>query len=166
MAGSTQPRLVLSPKIIASAINKTYATEVALLAAAPANGTLAYATDTGVYFFREAGVWVNRHGTTINLLTPPATTQTINLGIGTVYIIDLETATGSVTLTLTNPRKGVDYWLKVIQGSTTRNLIWPATVLWPGGTPPIISVADDAIDRIALAYDGVSFLGRFDQAFA
>lgn len=99
-------------------------------------------------------------------VTPTGTTQTINWNNGNSISMDLNSATGNVTLTLSNPVGGASYAIKVIQGGTARNLVWPAAVLWPGGTAPTISTTEDDIDLITLYYDGTNYLATFSQAFA
>lgn len=92
---------------------------------------------------------------------------TIDWNTGNIQAIDLQGATGDVTLTLSNPGSGyASYVVKVIQGSTPRNLIWPGSVLKPGGVAPTISTADNAIDVMYLIWDGANYLLTFQQAFA
>lgn len=79
--------------------------------------------------------------------------------------IDLQPATGTVTVTLSNPTAGAWYAIKVIQGTGGHNITWPGTVLWPGGTAPTITGTDDAIDLIRLYYDGTNYLATYDQDF-
>ncbi|GAF68636.1 unnamed protein product [marine sediment metagenome] len=45
---------------------------------------------------------------------------------------------------------------------------WPASVLWPGGTAPTITVSNDAVDKITLSTTdtGTTWLGNFSQAYA
>ena len=62
---------------------------------------------------------------------------TINLALGNFCIMSLASASGNVTLTLTNPTAGLLNYLCVTQGSTSRNLIFPAGTkqpLWGGNT--------------------------------
>jgi hypothetical protein len=99
-------------------------------------------------------------------LTPTGTTQAIDLSAGRQWVIDLGSATGDVTLTLNNPLDGAVYTIKVIQGATDRNLVWPAAVLWPAGTAPTITSGDDVIDTVQLVYDGTYYLSVFSQAYA
>jgi len=98
--------------------------------------------------------------------TPSGTTETIDFNNGNLQIIDLESATGDVTLTLSNPQI-TTYILKVIQDSASAvDLIWPAAVLWPGGTAPVISTGADAEDIITLVYDGTNYYGNFGQDYS
>jgi hypothetical protein len=98
--------------------------------------------------------------------TTAGTTITLNWNNGASQAIDLQGATGTVVVTLSNPISGGLYTVKVTQGSVARNITWPATVKWPGGTPPTISVANDAIDFIRMYWDGTNYLATFNQAFA
>lgn len=99
-------------------------------------------------------------------LIPTGTAQTIDFATGRNKVIDLASATGDVTLTLNSPTAGVVYTVKVIQGATARDLVWPGSVLWPGGTAPVISTGDDDIDIVQLFYDGTNYLGLFSQDFS
>lgn len=91
-------------------------------------------------------------------LTPTGTTQTVDWNSGNAQVLSLASATGTVTLTLSNSVAGATYALKVIQGATARNLSWPANVKWPGGTVPAISTTSGAVDLISLFYDGTNYL--------
>ena len=108
-------------------------------------------------------------GTTINGNlghTPAGTTQTLDWSAGIVQKLSLASATGTVTLTLTNPVAGARYTLFVVQGASSRNVTFSPAVKWPGGTPPTISTANGAVDKIELVYDGSNYYGTFAQALA
>ena len=74
--------------------------------------------------------------TQASALTPSGTTETVDFDNGEKQILDLSSASGNVTLTLSNPQTGGQYRIKVIQGGTARTLVWPAAVLWPQGEEP------------------------------
>lgn len=95
-------------------------------------------------------------------LTPAGTSDTFDWNNGNVQKIDLDTASGDVTLTLSNPIEGAYYKIFVIQGATARDLIWPASVLWPQGQKPILSTTDNYVDVINLYYDGTNYFGDWD----
>lgn len=95
--------------------------------------------------------------------TPGGTSQTVDFALGNSITVDFESATGNVTFTLNNPEPGGVYFIKIIQGPTPRNAVWPPNVLWPGGTAPTITVTDNAIDLIRLFYNGSNFFGTFIQ---
>lgn len=99
-------------------------------------------------------------------LTTSGTTMTVDWNTGGVQVIDLQGASGNVTLTLSNPMVGGSYAIKFIQSSTARNVIWPGTVKWPGGIAPTISVANDAIDVVTLLWDGTIYMATYQQAYA
>ena len=99
-------------------------------------------------------------------VTPSGTTQTIDWNEGNSITIDLDSASGDVTLTLSNPAPGASYVIKVIQGATARDLIWPATVLWSGGSAPVISTTNNDVDMVSLFYDGANFYGSFSQGMS
>ena len=102
----------------------------------------------------------------VTIVTPTGTTGTIDWDNGNVSFIDLGSATGNVTLTLSSPGLGGLYVVRVLQGATARNIIWPATVKWPGGTAPTISTGADDIDVITLLWDGSSYCGDFKQDYS
>lgn len=128
----------------------------------------------------SGGRWVTSNIQTVNAnggqihdeiqatVTPASTSQTIDFDNGNSIIIDLEDATGDVTLTLDNAAAGGVYWIQVLQdsGGAARDLIWPANVTWAGGTAPTITPVNDAQDLIKLVFDGTSFLGEFWQNFS
>lgn len=93
--------------------------------------------------------------------TPSGTTQTIDWDNGNVQVLDLGSASGNVTLTLSNPEVGGTYTLKIIQGATARTLVWPAAVLWPGGTAITLSTGDNDIDLAVFIFIGTDYLGHF-----
>lgn len=57
---------------------------------------------------------------------PTGIIATIDLALGNTVLINLGSATGNVTLTLTNPTPGLLNFLVVTQGATVRSLVWPA----------------------------------------
>lgn len=112
------------------------------------------------------------YGVTSTTYTPSGTTQTIDYTAGNAYQLDLESATGDVTITLSNPPATGTYGEIVIRveqdSSTPRNLTWPASVKWPGGTAPTISTGADAVDIITLrTWDaGTTWYGNFSQDYS
>lgn len=99
------------------------------------------------------------------LLAPVGTTQTADWANGSTQKLDLDGASGDVTLTLNNPVEGVTYKLIVLQGATPRDLIWPASVKWPQGQKPILTQTNNAIDKIELYWDGTNYLGDWNTDY-
>lgn len=99
-------------------------------------------------------------------LVPSGTTQTVNWDNGNAQVIDLGSATGNVTLTLSNPIAGATYLLKVIQGATARQFVYPTSVKWSNGIEPEISTGNDEEDLISLFYDGTNYLAVTSQNFS
>lgn len=95
------------------------------------------------------------------ILTPAGTLQTANWNDGVIQKLNLGSASGDVTLTLTNPVQGAYYRLFVIQGATPRDITWPAAVKWPQGQKPILSGATK-IDMVWLYYDGTNYFGDWE----
>lgn len=115
--------------------------------------------------FAISGQIYSKQATT---LIPAGTTQTIDWNNGNSQVLDLGSASGDVTLTLSNPVAGASYFLKIIQGGTARDVVLPSSVLIPGGSAPTtldISIANDAIDSLVLYYDGSKYLANFNKAY-
>lgn len=82
---------------------------------------------------------------------------------GDAFNIDLSTATGDVTINLTNPVKFKTIILRFQQGLTPRSIIsWNGgvSVLWAGGVPGALTAAQGAIDVFELYHDGTQYIGR------
>lgn len=97
--------------------------------------------------------------------TGSGTTDTIDWDLGNAQVIDLNDYSGDVTLTLVNPNAGASYIVKVIQQAVATDVVWPAAVLWQGGTAPVITTDDNAVDVISCYYDGADYLCNFGQDF-
>jgi hypothetical protein len=91
------------------------------------------------------------------------TTLTIDLSQGSAQSITL---TGNVTLTLIHPQVGGAYIFTIIQGSGPYTVTWPASVLWPGGTAPVITTTNAYTDLINLFWNGTNYFGSFQQNYA
>lgn len=99
--------------------------------------------------------------------TPTGTTQTIDWNDGNSQILDLESATGDVTLTLSNGQSGASYILKVIQDSTTlRDVLWPASVLFPGGVSGSITSGSNNEDIYTFWFDGTNYYANVTRDFS
>ena len=95
-------------------------------------------------------------------LTPSGTTQTVDFNNGNRQKVDLSSATGTVTLTLSNPQTGGLYRIFLIQGATPRSITWPATVKWPQGVAAILSTTNGSVDVCELYYDGSNYLSDWN----
>lgn len=69
--------------------------------------------------------------------------------------------TASGTLTFTAPNGPANILLKVINtGSPVAHPVtWPATVLWPGGTAPTLTLGSPTVDITSFYYDGTNYHG-------
>lgn len=90
-------------------------------------------------------------------VTPSGTTATLDFDNGTIQTLDLGSATGDVTITLSNPETGGLYLVYIIQGATPRALTWPASVKWPQGQSIILSQGNDEKDFVLMQYDGTDY---------
>lgn len=102
---------------------------------------------------------------TATTLTPAGTTQTVDFDNGNNQILSLASASGDVTLTLSNGTTGATYKIFVTNGSTARDLVWPAAVLWPQGVKPIMTDTSAKV-RVLLDYDGTNYWGTWDVMFS
>lgn len=122
-----------------------------------------------------AGGLIAAHDNTANTELDDANTTGIvfeaefdNGNSGTADTIDFNngqkqrsTLTGDVTFTFTAPTSGVgNFLLKLIQdGTGTRIVTWPGTVLWPNGTDPTLSTAASSVDIVSFYWDGTNYFG-------
>lgn len=92
------------------------------------------------------------------------TTKTIDWNAGNEHFCTL---TGNVTFTFSNPVDGGRYVLLLATGAGSFTATWPASVLWPGGTAPTITVTASKLDLITFIYvSGTSkYYGSFNQAY-
>lgn len=103
----------------------------------------------------------------ITTSTPAGTTQTIDWNNGAAQTLDLESASGDVTVSFNNHQVGASYVLKIIQDSAiARNVIWPDNVKWQGGSPPTITTTLDAIDIVSLFFDGLDYYANIGQDYS
>lgn len=69
---------------------------------------------------------------TVNVVS--ANSITIDLNNGMTQYLDLDAATGTVTIAVSNAIQGATYRLIIIQGTPAYGVIWPAAFEWQGGT--------------------------------
>ena len=113
------------------------------------------------------------YGLTSNSLTVSANAVSVDLTTGNAFEVDLEAATGTVTITLSNPPASGTYGeciIKVKQDSTAdREITWAGgTFAWPGGSAPTMSTGSDAIDIYTFkTWDaGTTWYGNVAQDFS
>lgn len=99
-------------------------------------------------------------------VTPSGTTQTLDWNNGNIQVLSLASATGNVTLTLSNPIAGGIYKVIVIQGAAPLDLVYPAGVKWPQGQAPILSTGNGEKDIITFYYDGSSYYGDWELNYS
>ena len=100
------------------------------------------------------------------VVTPTGTTQTLNWNLGNVQRVDLSSATGDVTLTLSNPNTGAVYYITLTQGATFRDIVWPATVKWPQGQKALLSSGAGKVDMVKLYWNGTQYLSTWELDFS
>jgi len=94
------------------------------------------------------------YGVAHTTTTITANAVTIDLTNGNSQIVDLDGATGDVTVTLSNPPATGTYGevqIISVQSTTTRDYVWPGSVTWiTNGTPPTPTATDNGVDVIHL----------------
>lgn len=95
-------------------------------------------------------------------LTPLGTTQTVDFDDGRKQTIDLGSATGNVTVTLSNPVAGETYRIKILQGATARVIVWPASVLWAQGAEPTQYHQVNSKNIVFMEYDGTNYYADWE----
>lgn len=94
-------------------------------------------------------------------------TVTMDLAVGNVF--KLSPIAGNRTLAITNPNDGSWVELYVTQDSTGgRTLDFPATIIWEGGSEPVLIGLPNVTEGFAFRYDAdtTSYFGRSLGAFA
>lgn len=91
-------------------------------------------------------------------MTPTGVVQTVDWADGNIQKLDLESATGDVTVSWSNNTAGARLTLWIIQdsGGAHRDIVWPASVWWQGGAPPVITAVNDAVDVVECITDGTN----------
>src|SRR5687767_12945011 len=95
---------------------------------------------------------------------------------GTTKLLDLQHApfgrfvmklTANVTMALQRPVDGGTYAFLIDTGAGSFTVTWPATVLWPAGTAPVITTTNNKVDLVTLIYreSANKYYGSFNQAY-
>jgi hypothetical protein len=94
---------------------------------------------------------VQDYGITHQAPTVSANAVTVNCQSGNSATIDLDPATASVVLTLSNPPASGTYGevnLTIVQGTPAYGITWPGSVVWQnGGLPPSLTSVDNGVDQ-------------------
>lgn len=106
------------------------------------------------------------YGVTHQVLTITTNAATFDCTLGNSGIIDLQSATGTVTLTFSNPPASGTYGefvLFVQQGTVARTITWPGSVDWKQGGAPTLSTTDNVIDIVSFSTidGGTTWLGTY-----
>ena len=106
------------------------------------------------------------HQNTLTSLSGSSPTASINWNDGNIQKVDFDTATGTVTFSLSNPIEGAAYIIIITNGASNPSITWPAAVLWPQGTDPILPDTDNAVSKIELYYDGTNYFGDWNRDYS
>jgi hypothetical protein len=100
---------------------------------------------------------------TMPATTTAASTTTLDLSTGNVFTINL--GLNVTTFNLTNPVVGT-YLIKFVQDATgTRDVTFPSSWKWAGGTAPNLTNTAGKLDIVTLIYDGSSYYATIVQNF-
>lgn len=108
------------------------------------------------------------HFGTKNTAVSSGGSVTIDWSVGNKYFLDLTEDITAVTFTA--PPGACNLILQIDQNPTGGWIVsgWPsagATVLWPGGSAPVITAAANSRDVISFYYDGTNYFGVATQNF-
>jgi hypothetical protein len=90
-----------------------------------------------------------------------STARTIDFNNANTQEIDLDTATGNVTITFSNMIEGTPYLLNVIQGATPREITFAQVVRWSGGAsgkPIFANLTNNQETLISIVYLNGKFI--------
>ncbi len=91
-------------------------------------------------------------------------TQTIDWDSGNIQKVTLDE---NLTLTFIDPEGPCNLIIHFVQDAGATNTVtWPASVLWEGGTAPVITSTNGAIDIVTFFFDGTNYFGGFLQDFS
>jgi len=108
-------------------------------------------------------------GLTHNAITSSSNAITADASTGNSFFHLL---TENTTFTLSNPSptgKLCQIIIRIKQDGAggAHTVTWPASVKWGGGSKPVVSTGNDAVDKFTLTTDdaGTSWFGEFAQAY-
>jgi len=81
---------------------------------------------------------------------------TIDFNGGNIHLVDATAATGTLTITLSNPTAGAAYKIFFKNPATALTVIWPASVKWPQGQAPIWTETLNAVDSVDLYHESIA----------
>lgn len=93
---------------------------------------------------------INGGGDTVSAHGNTGSTETFDPGAGNVHTATLD---ANCTFTLTAPASGTSCVIELYltqDGTGSRTVTWPGSVVWVGGSAPTLSTAAAAVDRIIL----------------
>ena len=96
----------------------------------------------------------------------PNPIQDVNFNTGNTQWIDLENASSTVQITLSNPIENGIYIIYIKQGANLVQVTWPTSVKWEDGTPLVMTPVDDAQEKVVLQYKKGNFYAQFGTNYA
>jgi hypothetical protein len=91
---------------------------------------------------------------------------TLDFNNGNIQILDLQGATGTLTVTLSNAQAGADYKIFCINPASALTFVWPVSVKWPQAQKPIWTESLGAVDGVSLYYTGSVFYSDWQLNFS
>lgn len=85
-------------------------------------------------------------------------TVTMSLNDGRIQVVDLDTATGTVTLQLDGEITGAEYIIRITQGASTPTVAFSGgTFVWANASTYVATATNNAVDIVTCAYIGTVF---------
>jgi hypothetical protein len=91
---------------------------------------------------------------------------TFDWNSGNIHLVDVQGATGTLSVTLSNPEEGASYKIFFTNPATALSVSWPAAVKWPQGQAPIWTESLGAIDGVTLYYNGSVYLADWQLNYS
>jgi hypothetical protein len=89
------------------------------------------------------------------------TAKTLDFDLGNEHRVVM---TGNCTFTFSNPVDGGRYVVALFTGAGGFTAAWPANVIWPGNTPPVLTLTASVTDIFTFIY--VATTNKYHGAFA
>jgi hypothetical protein len=106
--------------------------------------------------------------TQASLITVTGVNQsvTVDFDLGNIHVINLQAATGTLTVSFANAQAGAEYKLFFINPATALTFTWPAAVKWPQAQEPIWTESSGAVDGVSLYYTGAVYYSDWQLNFS
>lgn len=96
---------------------------------------------------------------------------TLDCAVSNSFLVDMDPATATTTVTLSNPSPSGTYCemtIAIVMGTPAYGITWPGSVTWQGGSAPTLTTTDNDVDLVHLftVDAGTNWYGTFALADA